>query len=205
MSEFLKSTLHKIHEDNPLTRSWKSGVPKDFIGIQKKGYQENSYAGDWQGRVPDGYKETYKDRKLVKVPIFKLGGRSKPILLLNSLRDYETAVQSFALKENIPFTNNKSERDSRIVKLKENIYGCFRSPEMAKSFLRLRSYLSTMTKQFQPRLESLILVEICCEPAQNLGSRSVQLLSATFLKSRILKFRSVDGESTNEKIYSTIS
>ena len=83
--------------------------------------------------------------------------------LLNRLRDYKAEVLAFALKRNIPFTNNQAERDFRMVKLKEKISGCFRTTSMAKAFLRVRSYLSTLREQQLHLLENLAFVDICCE------------------------------------------
>lgn len=161
MANFLKTTLHELHNGQKINKEWKKSIHKKFIMILRKGYRENGYAREWKGRPPDGYKYKWDMGKRVKVPIFKQRCHSKAMNLLNRLRDHESEVLAFALKPDIPFTNNQAERDFRLVKLKEKISGCFRSVEMARSFLRIRSYLNTLRKQQLHCLENLVLADIC--------------------------------------------
>ncbi len=65
--------------------------------------------------------------------------------LWERLRDNETAVLLFAKNPNVPFTNNRAERDLRMAKVKQKISGCFRSKRYAEAYCRISSYLQSMS------------------------------------------------------------
>jgi transposase len=67
--------------------------------------------------------------------------------LWERLKDYETAVLLFAKIPEVPFTNNRAERDLRMAKVKQKVSGCFRSEVYAKAYCRISSYLQTMASQ----------------------------------------------------------
>ena len=67
--------------------------------------------------------------------------------LLERLQKYETAVLLFAKDPNVPFTNNRAERDLRMAKVKQKVSGCFRKEIYARAYCRISSYLQTMSSQ----------------------------------------------------------
>jgi len=78
-----------------------------------------------------------------------------PRRLINRLQRRRDEVLRFMSDMRVPFDNNGSERDLRMIKLQQKISGCFRTPDGARNFCRVRSYLSTARKQGHSLLASL--------------------------------------------------
>jgi hypothetical protein len=71
--------------------------------------------------------------------------------LWERLKKYESAVLLFAKLPHVPFTNNRSERDLRMSKVKQKVSGCFRKNMYANAYCRISSYLQTMeNKGYNP-------------------------------------------------------
>ena len=73
--------------------------------------------------------------------------------LWERLKEHESAVLLFAKDVNVPFTNNRAERDLRRVKVKQKVSGCFCKAEYAKAYCGISSYLQTQARQgVNPRI-----------------------------------------------------
>ena len=75
--------------------------------------------------------------------------------LLNRFIRNKTEVLRFMTDFQVPFDNNGSERDLRMLKLQQKIAGCFRTSEGVNTFCRVRSSLSSVRKQGKSLLTAL--------------------------------------------------
>ena len=75
--------------------------------------------------------------------------------LLARLSGFATDVLRFTRNLHVPFDNNLSERDIRMVKLRQKISGGLRTWEGARMFCAIRSYLSTARKNNIGALDAL--------------------------------------------------
>jgi hypothetical protein len=73
--------------------------------------------------------------------------RAEEKRLLNRLKKYRDNHLLFAIDFAVPFDNNLSERDLRMVKTKAKVSGCFRSLQGAVIFADLMSVIKTAIKQ----------------------------------------------------------
>jgi transposase len=74
--------------------------------------------------------------------------------LLNRQDDY----LRFTTDWRIPPDNNGSERDIRMIKLRQKVSGCLRTLTGAKQFCAIRSYLSTAAKHGKNFFEVLVML-----------------------------------------------
>jgi transposase len=72
--------------------------------------------------------------------------RPPPVNLLARLIAHRDEILRFVADLRVPFTNNQSERDLRMVKLQQKISGCWRTLAGASAFLIVRRYISTARK-----------------------------------------------------------
>jgi transposase len=80
----------------------------------------------------------------------KQKGRAKQTKAKNLLDRLQHDAQAFLLflsDFRVPFSNNGSEQDLRMVKVQQKISGTFRSETGPVAFCRIRGYFSTMAKQ----------------------------------------------------------
>ncbi|MGH2769093.1 MAG: IS66 family transposase [Actinomycetota bacterium] len=75
-----------------------------------------------------------------------------------AVRDHKDEVLRFLDDLRVPFDNNQAERDLRMAKLQQKVSGCWRTPEGARSFCAVRSYISTAAKHGVHALDVLALL-----------------------------------------------
>lgn len=95
---------------------------------------------------------TRGERELPPIPARQYGKRGRVAKsdahnLWERLKTHETAVLLFASNPDVPFTNNRAERDLRMSKVKQKVSGCFRNPHFAAAYCRISSYLQTMANK----------------------------------------------------------
>ncbi|MBN1425820.1 IS66 family transposase [Candidatus Fermentibacteria bacterium] len=84
--------------------------------------------------------------------------QSKARNLLDRFRNHPDGILAFMRDFSVPFDNNLSERDLRMMKLRQKISGTFRSFDALVDFCRIRGYVSTARKNGLNALEALCRV-----------------------------------------------
>jgi hypothetical protein len=78
--------------------------------------------------------------------------------LARRLLDRQDDYLRFTQDWRIPPDNNRSERDIRMIKLRQKVSGCLRSLTGARQFCAIRSYLSTAAKHGKHFFEVLVML-----------------------------------------------
>jgi transposase len=111
---------------------------KGYERIVKAGYAQNPAADPATGPKHRGRRKQSKARNL-----------------LDRFRDHPDSVLAFMRDFAVPFDNNQSERDLRMMKLRQKISGTFRSFQALVNFCRIRGYVSTARKNGLNALDAL--------------------------------------------------
>jgi transposase len=78
--------------------------------------------------------------------------------LARRLLDRQDDYLRFTTDWRIPPDNNGSERDIRMIKLRQKVSGCLRTLTGARQFCAIRSYLSTAAKHGHTFLDTLVML-----------------------------------------------
>ena len=102
-------------------------------------------------------------RSAAQIGLTSTAARSNPVMrkhnaLARRLLDRQDDYLRFTHNWRIPPDNNGSERDIRMIKLRQKISGCLRTLIGAKQFCAIRSYLSTAAKHGKHFFEALVML-----------------------------------------------
>ncbi len=102
-------------------------------------------------------------RCAVQIGIGQTAARSSKMMkkhnaLAHRLLDRQDDYLRFTTDWRIPADNNGSERDIRMIKLRQKVSGCLRTLAGAKQFCAIRSYLSTAAKHGKHFFEVLVML-----------------------------------------------
>lgn len=131
MKKLLLETCKKVSK-----RKRKKLTQKEYAALQKR----------YRNILTRGEKEL---PAIPKKPSGRRGKMAKSDAhnLWERLFEHEEAVLLFAKRSDVPFTNNRSEQDLRMTKVKQKVSGCFRKEMLAKAYCRISSYLQTMANK----------------------------------------------------------
>ena len=114
------------------------GFLNRYERIVEAGYAQNPVAASSPGPKRRGRRKQSKARNL-----------------LDRFRDHPDGILAFMRDFSIPFDNNLSERDLRMMKLRQKISGTFRNFDALVDFCRIRGYVSTARKNGLNALDAL--------------------------------------------------
>jgi transposase len=102
-------------------------------------------------------------RSAVQIGITQTAARATPLMrkhnaLARRLLDRQNDYLRFTTDWRIPADNNGSERDIRMIKLRQKVSGCLRTLTGARQFCAIRSYLSTAAKHGHHLFHTLVLL-----------------------------------------------
>jgi transposase len=103
----------------------------------------------------------HRYRSAAQIGITVTSARSDPTMkkhnaLARRLVDRQDDYLRFTTDRRIPAHNNGSERDIRMIKLRQKVSGCLRTLTGAQQFCAIRSYLSTAAKHGKHFLDVLV-------------------------------------------------
>jgi transposase len=143
-------------------RCWATQVSDALVAMQHLAAQAT--ATGMASIDPESLAEqVQRYRSAAQIGLTDTAARCDPIMkkhnalarrLLNRQDDYLRFTQNLR----IPPDNNGSERDIRMIKLRQKVSGCLRTLTGAKQFCAIRSYLSTAAKHRQNLFDTLVML-----------------------------------------------
>lgn len=141
---------------------WATQTADALVAMQKLVTEAvNAGAGHLDPDLLDKQVQLY--RSAVQIGITSTAARSSKVMrkhnaLARRLRERQDDYLRFTRDWRIPPDNNGSERDIRMIKLRQKVSGCLRTLTGAIQFCAIRSYLSTAAKHGQNFFDTLVML-----------------------------------------------
>ena len=142
--------LHYLWESKKL--KWTRNLSSLLVGVHHKVKHGKVYS-------TKDYERILSDFEKLILPTIqnynKVYTKTKEEKLAFALEKHKHLFLKFIKEKEVPFDNNQAERDLRMIKVKQKISGCFREPNYADYFARIRGYITTLKKNKQNVLENI--------------------------------------------------
>ena len=141
---------------------WATQASDALVAIQK--LILDAIASGADAAHPDALdKQIQLYRCAVQIGITSTAARSDKVMrkhnaLAHRLLDRQDDYLRFTTNWRIPPDNNGSERDIRMIKLRQKVSGCLRTLAGAQQFCAIRSYLSTAAKHGRNFFDTLVML-----------------------------------------------
>jgi transposase len=156
--------LAGVADTAPTDAEWCWGVQAADALVAMQRLADEANAADVGVIDPDKLAEQVElYRSAVLIGVSETALRSGKIMskhnaLARRLRDRQDDYLRFTTELRIPADNNGSERDIRMIKLRQKVSGCMRTLTGAKQFCAIRSYLSTAAKHGHRLIDILVML-----------------------------------------------
>jgi transposase len=155
--------LAAIAETTPAGQwCWATQASNALVAMQRLVTQATIADADTIG--PDALAEqTHRYLSAAQIGVTRTEARANPAMrrehaLARRLLDRRNDYLRFTRDRRIPADNNGSERDIRMIKLRQKISGCLRTLLGAQQFCAIRSYLSTAAKHGHQLFDALVML-----------------------------------------------
>jgi transposase len=140
---------------------WATQACDALVAMQQLAAQATTTTGTVDADALDKQVQLY--RSAAQIGITQTAARSSKMMskhnaLARRLLDRQDDYLRFTTDRRIPPDNNGSERDIRMIKLRQKVSGCLRTLTGAQQFCTIRSYLSTAAKHGRNFFDTLVML-----------------------------------------------
>ncbi|MEN3270781.1 IS66 family transposase [Pseudonocardia sp.] len=156
--------LQSVAEAAPLDAEWCWADQAADALVAMQTLVDAAIATEADTLDPDGLAtQTHLYRSAAHLGITQTAARSDTVMkkhnaLARRLIDRQDDYLRFTTDWRIPADNNGSERDIRMIKLRQKVSGCLRTLTGAQQFCTIRSYLSTAAKHGRHFFDTLVML-----------------------------------------------